>query len=136
MPKAVHFDLTDLDRLDLAELKANWRDVVGSEPPTSLCRDLLIRGLFHELQLEAHGRLTRTERLELEAIATGRKANHSSPIKPGTRLLREWQGRTHEVTVTQDGYHWQGSTYRSLSQIARSITGTRWSGPRFFGVKL
>ena len=132
----VHLDMTHLDRLDLAELKANWRDVVGSEPPNGLSRDLFIRGLSYELQLQAHGGLTRAERLELEAIATGSKANSSRPIKPGTRLLREWQGRTHEVMVTQDGYHWQGSTYRSLSQIARLITGIRWSGPRFFGVRV
>ncbi|EWS54643.1 MULTISPECIES: DUF2924 domain-containing protein [unclassified Methylibium] len=59
----------------------------------------------------------------------------SSTVAPGTRLLREWQGRTHQVTVLSSGYEWNGQTYRSLSAIARSITGTAWSGPLFFGLR-
>src|SRR5438067_12661130 len=71
-----------------------------------------------------------------ELKLTGEAAKRFRPqLKPGTRLIREWQGRTYEVVVLDDGFSWQGTQYRSLSAIARKITGTAWSGPLFFGLK-
>ena len=90
------------------------------------------------MQLKACGSLSPTAKRRLQAIANGRNANEvarraASP-KPGARLIRDWNGATHIVDVVDDGYLWNGTRYRSLSVIARTITGARWSGLRFFGL--
>jgi len=94
------------------------------------------------MQEQAFGGLSpvvrqRLQRLAVELKTTGRitSIGKQSPIKPGTRLIREWQGRTHEVTVLEDGFRWKDKTYRSLSVVARAITGTRWNGHLFFGLR-
>ena len=106
-----------------------------------LSRELLIRAVAYRMQEVALGGLRLEPQRQLRQIAqelkqTGAAAKRFRPrLKPGTRLMREWQGRTYEVVVLDDGFSWQGMHYRSLSAIARKITGTAWSGPLFFGLK-
>jgi hypothetical protein len=128
--------------LDHAALKERWRDLQGGDPPRRLSRQLLVRALTHAMQERAYGGLSpavrqRLQRLAAELRSTGRIASIGTQprFKPGMRLIREWQGRTHEVTVLEEGFLWNGKTYRSLSAIARAITGTRWNGHIFFGLR-
>ena len=98
---------------------------------------LLVRSIAYRLQEQAFGGLKPATRKRLLAIAAGADTLQTAtpPIKPGTRLIRDWHGETHEVMVFDKGYHWRGETYGSLSAIARKITGTRWNGHVFFGLK-
>ena len=125
------------DRADIEQEIAALGD-----PPKHLSRQLMLRALTHAIQEKAFGGLSPTVRQRLQRLAaelqnTGRIANvgTQSAFKPGTQLIREWQGRTHEVTVLDQGFSWNGKTHRSLSAIARAITGTRWNGHVFFGLK-
>lgn len=133
-----------LRRLPIAtrvELIAEWHRLYRTNPPARISRGLLIAAIAYRLQEEAMGgsrpELQRRLRNIAKRVGRGEEpALTTTPrLKPGTRLLREWQGRTHEVLVSDDGFVWQQARYRSLSQIARAITGTRWSGPVFFGLK-
>ena len=105
------------------------------------CRDLLIRGINYQLQERAYGGLsTATARKLAQAAANPRGRGAAKPtqpisLKPGTRLVREWRGVTHTALIHADGIEWRGQRYRSLSLVARKITGARWSGPRFFGLR-
>ena len=109
------------------------------EPPR-ISRDLLIRGIGYRLQELQHGGLGKSTRRKLKTLAKmfrteGRVApDPGLSLKPGARLVREWHGRTHTVTVTEDGFEYAGTTYPSLTKIAKKITGAHWSGPRFFGL--
>ena len=131
--------LAALPNLSLGELRLEWRRLYRAEPPR-LSRDLMMRAIAYRLQEIAHGGLSRiAERrlmtLEHELEAAGRIAQPPAPrIKPGSRLIREWHGRTHTVCVTETGFEFEGKTYRSLTKIAVDITGAKWSGPRFFGL--
>ena len=126
-------DLADLDR---ASLVARWRAAYGAPPPRKLSRALLEKALAYEIQCAAFGGLpTATKRaLRAAASSNGKSSTVRRSFSPGTRLVREWNGIVHEVDVAGDGYIWQGETYRSLTAIACRITGTKWSGPRFFGL--
>lgn len=124
--------LRDLSRDQLVN---QWASLFGQAPPKRLTLDLLVRGIAYERQVHELGGLSSKERKKLAAIAEGRSALLSTAPSNGTRLYRSWQGMTHEVLVSKRGYCWQGQTYSSLSSVARAITGTHWSGPRFFGVK-
>ncbi|ODS00680.1 hypothetical protein AUC68_13870 [Methyloceanibacter methanicus] len=121
------------------ELEAEWRRLYRSEPPR-ISRDLLMRGIAYRCQELEHGGLGKTTRRKLKTLAkTLRKTGRMAPdpglsLKPGARLIREWHGRTHTVTVTEDGFEYAGTTYSSLTKVAKTITGARWSGPRFFGL--
>ena len=135
-------EIAALGDLDHAALKQRWRALQGGDPPKRLSRQLLLRALAHAMQEKAFGGLSPTLRRRLGRLATELQSKGRIPsvasqpsFKPGTRLIREWQGRTHEVTVLEDGFQWNGETYRSLSAIARAITGTRWNGHVFFGLK-
>jgi len=129
-------DLTDLLEMTKEELIRSWIELGRSgTPPATLSRDLLLRGLAYELQTQSSGKLTRREVAELRSFSDRRKGRVRPSIQAGSRLLRLWQGRTHEVVVLEDGFLWEGEEYETLSVIARAITGTRWSGPRFFGLK-
>ena len=123
-----------------AQLRAEWRRVFRKEtPPHS--PDLLIRAITWRLQSRTHGDLSRSTRQRLARFAqqldtrgdTGQIP--ASPPAPGTRLVREWNERTIEVTVLEAGYMFDDRHFTSLSQIARHVTGTQWSGPRFFGLR-
>jgi hypothetical protein len=125
--------------LSLDELRCEWRRLYRSEPPR-ISRDLLMRGMGYRHQEIQHGGLGKATRRKLKTLAkmfrtTGRVApNPGLSLKPGARLVREWHGHTHTVTVTEDGFEYAGTSYPSLTKIARKITGTHWSGPRFFGL--
>jgi Protein of unknown function (DUF2924) len=131
--------LASLPSLTLAELRLEWRRLDRTEPPRP-SRDILMRAVAYRLQERVHGGLSRvTQRrlttLERELETAGRIAPPPCPrIKPGSRLIREWHGRTHTVSVTDAGFEFEGKTYRSLTKIALDITGAQWSGPRFFGL--
>ena len=124
------------------DLKQQWRDLFDSEPPPCNRRFLESR-LAHRIQELAYGGLKPETVKRLEALARGieetnpvmrRIRTDQKPIS-GTRLIREWQGVEHVVTVRDDGYEYRGAPYKSMSSIARSITGTRWNGWVFFGLK-
>ena len=127
------------EQASLEDLRCEWRQLYRSEPP-KISRDLLLRGIAYRLQVLEHGGLSRTTRRKLKTLAkmvrtTGRVApDPGVSLKPGARLVREWRGRTHTVTVTQDGFDYAGTSYPSLTKIAKKITGAHWSGPRFFGL--
>ena len=124
--------LSGFSREDLVE---RWVELHGAAPLKTLTKDLLVRGIAYEMQVRQHGGLTPAETRALTALAQGRADPTRGALKSGTRLYRSWQGVTHEVLVLDQGYGWRGKTCASLSEVARAITGTRWSGPRFFGLK-
>ena len=141
-PKRLSSRLAQLPASDGAspdELRREWRRLYRSEPPR-ISRDLLMRGMGYRDQEIQHGGLGKATRRKLKTLAkmfrtTGRVApNPGLSPKPGARLVREWHGHTHTVTVTEDGFEYAGTSYPSLTKIARKITGTHWSGPRFFGL--
>jgi len=127
------------DGASLEELRREWHRLHHSEPPR-ISRDLLIRAIGYRLQEIEHGGLGKSTRRKLKTLAkmfrtTGRIGPGSVlSLKPGARLVREWHGRTHTVTVTEDGFEYAGKSYPSLTKIAKKITGAGWSGPRFFGL--
>ena len=131
--------LATLPGLSLADLRLEWRRLYRAEPPR-LSRDIMMRAIAHRLQEIAHGGPSKVTQRRLMTLTAefetgGRIAPPAGPkLKPGSRLVREWHGRTHSVCVTDDGFEFQGKTYRSLTKIARDITGAQWSGPRFFGL--
>lgn len=133
--------IASLTALDLHMLRQRWIECYGVEPGNRISRQMLIQAIACKLQADALGGLGKTTRRRLARLATELRrdgqinAGRTQSAKAGTRLIREWKGKTHEVQVSGDFYLWQGKQYRSLSQIAREITGTRWSGPRFFGLE-
>ena len=122
----------DLAGMGLAELREEWRKHFGA-PPKLRSPELLGLMLAYRLQAAAEGGIDVDLRRTLRRPSAGKT---SSVLTPGTKLAREWQGIRHEVTVEPDGrVRWQGQDYRSLSEVARAITGSRWNGPRFFGLR-
>ena len=127
------------DNSSLNELREEYRRLFHTEPP-KLSRDLLVRAIGYRRQEMKHGGLGNATRRKLQTIAkalrsTGRVGpTPSLSLKPGARLVREWHGRTHTVTVTDEGFEYAGANYTSLTTIAKKITGAHWSGPRFFGL--
>jgi hypothetical protein len=133
--------LARLPELGLVELRQQWRALYKSDAPPHLSRELLLRAIAYRMQEVAFGGLRPERQRQLRQIVeefnqTGEVRRRARlELKSGTRLVREWRGRTYEVLVLDDGFSWQGTEYRSLSAIARKITGTAWSGPLFFGLK-
>ena len=133
--------LSRLPELDIGELRQQWRCLYKIQAPRHLSRELLVRAVAYRMQELALGGLRPEPQRQLLRIAkqfkeSGAATMRALPeLKPGTRLVREWQGRTYDVLVLDDGFSWQGTRYRSLSGIARKVTGTAWSGPLFFGLK-
>ena len=133
-------DLAKVAVARLPELRQIWRDRLGAEPPPLRSREIVRRMLAYRLQAAVHGDVSAAARRKLEAV---RQRYEDRPAKPasgprlraGAKLLREWKGVTHEVWVTADGFMHDGQPYRSLSEVARAITGTRWNGPLFFGLR-
>jgi hypothetical protein len=121
-------ELAALMALPDVALGEEWRKVYRSAPPR-ISPDLLRRGIAYRLQERAYGKLSPQV---ARVLASGGRA--APEVSAGTRLVREWNGRTIDVIATDAGMIWEGRTYRSLSAIAREVTGTAWSGPRFFGV--
>ena len=121
------------------ELRKEWRRLYRSQPPR-LSRDLLLRAIAYRIQELRYGGLSKVTSRKLAALVQARRSDEgiapeSAPrISAGARLVREWNGRTHTVTVEEEGFTYVGRNYRSLTAIARELTGARWSGPRFFGM--
>jgi hypothetical protein len=133
--------LSRLPELNLGELRQQWRTLYKAEASPHLSRELLVRAVAYRKQEVTLGGLRPERQRQLRQIAQQFKQTGAANIrarhelKPGTRLVREWQGRTYEVLVLDDGFSWQDTHHRSLSALARKITGTAWSGPLFFGLK-
>jgi len=127
--------VAEIAGMDRAALSLLWRRFFGGAVPPRMSQPVLRQLLAFELQVQKQGGLGAAERTRLARIAAKQSLPPARPtLKPGARLLRTWNGVTHVVEVTPEGYLWNGSRQRSLSAIARAITGTRWSGPRFFGL--
>src|SRR4051812_33612069 len=130
-----------LPAMSAGQLRAAWRAFRCGEPMAPSSRDLLIREIAYKMQERAHGGLAPAVKRRLRGMAKESEANGAGALapalllKPGTRLLREWGGRTHSVIVLDEGFEYDGSRYRSLTEIARRITSAHWSGPRFFGLR-
>jgi hypothetical protein len=131
--------LDQLKTMPPAQLRAAWREQYRSPAP-DIAPDLLRRGVAYKMQERRFGKLASFTRRELDRIVTrleqdGEAGNvRPAKLKPGTRLIRSWHGTVHQVLVLADGFEYEGRSYRSLSQVARAITGAHWSGPRFFGL--
>lgn len=134
-------DLKALERLSRAELIRRWCDLLGGGPPKGISQRLLLGAVAYAIQAKRHGALSAAARRRLDAIAADRGNPIPDPLparsKPGagSRLIREWNGITHVVDVVEGGYLWKSTRYQSLSAIAHAMTGTQWSGPRFFGLR-
>lgn len=129
--------MSGADKSDREALAVRWATVIGGPLPVGLSPERLLRSLQYAEQVAADPALARIDRevnRRLKQLARQKAPATARRILPGTRLLREWRGDTHEVLVTDQGYVYRGTTYRSLSAIAQAITGTRWSGPKFFGI--
>lgn len=140
MGPALNAKLENLLNLTRAELIELWTRLYGIAPPSKTSTQLMIRAIAYRLQEREFGELKPATRRFLEKvaddIAAGKdKISYKQVIKPGTKLLREWQGITYEVIIMEDGVFFQGKHYKSLSVVARTITGAHWSGPKFFGLK-
>jgi hypothetical protein len=147
-------DLAGLKALDLHDLRARWRRLMRTAAPEHLSRSLLLRLVAYKLQARIHGDLdpetarylTRVAKERARRLKAGEKRKPKQPppvppvpadtsLKSGTLIGREFNGTMHRVMVVEGGYAWNGTTHKSLSEIARKITGTRWNGPRFFGLR-
>lgn len=129
-----------LRSMPIVELRALWRAKFKSDPPGAFGPDLLRRSIAQKLQEDAYGGLDRaTARLLKQLIAqyttTPGKIVVPRQIKPGAVLVREWKGQSHRVVVLEEGFAYQNRPYENLSEVARLITGTRWNGPKFFGLR-
>jgi Protein of unknown function (DUF2924) len=130
-----------LQALTTADLRIEWSNMYRATPPTRLSRTLLLRGVAYGVQEQAHGGLSLGAQRMLRLLSEGSDQRSRAPaapaivLKPGTKLVREWHGHVHTVSVLDDGFEYQGQRYPSLTRIARRITGAHWSGPVFFGLK-
>jgi hypothetical protein len=140
-------EIASLGDLDLESLRRGWRRLTGKPAPLHLTRGLLIRLIAYRLQEQAYGGVDRETRRILGAIAREQKGRGGKgksavpprpelrPLLPGTHLVREHDGVLHRVMVLEAGFAWNGTIHGSLSEVARAITGTRWNGHRFFGLR-
>ena len=142
----MEFEIARLRDLELQELQARWRSVTGREAPPHLPRHLLFAMIAYRIQAEAYGDLNSDTLRLLDKVRSVQSETEITPLAdafdqrrrellPGTVLTREWNRQHHRVMVVADGFAWEGRTYDSLSKIAHVITGTKWNGPRFFGLR-
>jgi hypothetical protein len=133
--------LTALLDAPIAKLRDRYREVFHRDPPPAFGSDLLRRSIAYEIQERTYGGLKTEIRRELERLVRTLGKNPAAKIelprgiKPGSMLVRQWKGKSHSVTVSENGFVYEGEPYPTLSEIAREITGTRWNGPRFFGLR-
>jgi Protein of unknown function (DUF2924) len=137
---AIEAEVERLRSMPIVELRALWRAKFKSEPPKAFGPDLLRRSIAFKIQEDAYGGFDRpTARLLMQLMEQFTKNNGRivlpRRIKAGAVLIRQWKGERHQVTVLEDGFAYCDQPYESLSQIARLITGTRWNGPKFFGLR-
>jgi hypothetical protein len=137
--EAVSSEIASLSKLDTDELRARWKAMFGNAPSRDISRSFLTRAIAYRLQEKAFGGLKpSTQRMLAEFAydgANGSAAARSRILRPGAVLVREWRGISHQVSVLEKAFSFRGKRYRSLSEVAREITGTQWSGPLFFGLK-
>ena len=125
----------ELGQMDRAALRVAWAEAFGDAPPHFLSMIFMRKALIWDAQCRAFGGLTTEVKRALKSAADGKQVRAPAPaIKPGTQLVREWNGRRYQVEVSEDGFMMNGDHFKSLSAIALQITGTSWSGPRFFGL--
>jgi hypothetical protein len=133
-------DLRALPKRSTQQLKQTWQTLLGTQPPAKLSRDLLIRVIADKMQEATLGGLAPEVKRKLATLArqaessAGTQPAHPMFLKPGTKLVRAWRGKTHTVLVLDNGFEHEGRRYTSLTQIADEVTGAHWSGPRFFGL--
>jgi hypothetical protein len=138
---ALETGIGQLLALSLLELRNRWKMLFGHFAPKSLRRNFLARAVAYQMQVEAYGGLSAATKRRLREIANAVRngdanaALGSNRIKPGTQMIRQWQNTTHKVTALNEGFEWDGRTYKSLSAVANAITGTNWNGYAFFGIK-
>jgi hypothetical protein len=138
-------EIARLRGLDVGELRARWHTVIRRAAPPHLARHLLFRVLAYRLQADQLGDLDADTRRVLDRIGSGSSegidqlvadlSRSRTELRPGTLLTREWDGHLQQVMVLADCFTWNGTNYRSLSKVAFAITGSRWNGPRFFGLR-
>ena len=141
--KTLDIEIARLRDLDVGALRARWHTLFGRRAPAHLPRHLLFRIMAYRLQAdhlgdldpESQRLLDRSESPEKAGQRAARLVRRAVDARPGTALGREWNGQMHRVTVLENGFAWKGKIYPSLSKIALAITGTRWNGPRFFGLR-
>jgi hypothetical protein len=144
--RSVEHEIAQLRDLELKGLRARWHSMIGGEAPPHLPRHLLFAIMAYRLQSEAFGDLDADTLRLLKKVGSAQSDAEVVPLAdafdqkrrvllPGTILTREWNGHIHRVMAVQDGFAWEGNTYDSLSKVALSITGTKWNGPRFFGLR-
>ena len=141
MPNEISTRLEELPRLRTAKLRTLWQELFEKPVHPKLRREMMIPILAYRIQEKAYGGLKPSTRKRLQKLAQELERDPKAQLQPhqqiktGIKLLRQWQGETHNVIVVNDGFDYRNKRYRSLSEIARQITGTRWSGPAFFGLK-
>lgn len=138
---AVEAELDRLPRMPIVDLRKRYRELCRTEPPKAFGPDLLRRSIATKIQEKAYGGLPPATRRLLDQLVKAAAAKPNGRIelprriKPGSELVRAWKGETYRVMVMADGFAYDGKTFASLSEIASDITGTRWNGPRFFGLR-
>jgi hypothetical protein len=137
----VEAELERLPKMSIAQLRSRYHELFRTEPPRAFGPDLLQRSIAHRIQERAYGGLSREHQRLLDQLVRAARAKPDGrlelprQIKPGSELVRTWNRRTYRVMVMDKGFAWEGKTFSSLSEIAFEITGTRWNGPRFFGLR-
>ena len=137
----VEAELDRLPNMPIADLRSRYREMLRTEPPKAFGPDLLRRSVAHRIQERAYGGLSRGHQRLLDQLVRAARAKPNGRlelprrIKPGSELVRAWNRRTYRVVVLENGFSHEGRTYKSLSEIALEITGTKWNGPRFFGLR-
>ena len=140
MSSELEEEVEDLRRMSREPLKDRWRALFKAAPPAAFTPDLLARGIAWKLQEAALGGLSQEAKASIGAVwagereQTSRRSASRPTLRPGNRLVRRWRGRTYVVEATETGLSYDGAIFGSLSEIATKITGTRWSGPKFFGL--
>jgi Protein of unknown function (DUF2924) len=139
--ESVASEIASLSKLGIDELRERWKAMFGKSPSRDISRSFLTRAIAYRLQEKAFGGLKLSMQRLLAEFADDRAngsalaASPSRIVRPGAMLVREWRGISHQVSVLEKGFCFRGKRYRSLSEVAREITGTQWSGPLFFGLK-
>jgi hypothetical protein len=140
LAKSAGAKLKLLESMDYGALRTEWRRLYRAEPPKRVARELLMLGVGWKIQEQAHGGLRGASKRALVELAKTLERDGDvsrsrvTRLKPGAKLIREWHGKSHTVIVREEGFEWRGKRWRSLSVIARTITGMHWSGPRFFSL--
>jgi hypothetical protein len=127
-------EIRDISSLPLEALRRRYQAAFGRPPPPRLSRDLVLRALAYQIQAARFGDLSRSSKKALRRDSDSPVRRRPRTLRSGTQLIREWQGQTHTVDVLEKGFRWRGEHFQSSSAVARAITGSRWSGPRFFGL--